>query len=284
MGYSTDYNFQSALTIVHSTVQFHPDKIAGGDKAESEAHYVSLQLARDTLVDPVKRFAYDRFGPEILHWHDCKTIHDYIMRGLQQTGAYYGASLIGLVSLGMLGYLKHGRFWRFYALAAFFVLELHVAMNEDFPMLLRRLINPFFVSTGLRDPYLPYQMLSLGRKLAVTFFIAMNQLGPLINSSETPSEDTISAENLNQLNAITENLDRELSRLMELEIAPFASEATAARDLKTALKEWLVQNTVKNDPDVKEAIAQVLASRRAENEAGAPPPVPPHIVGVRRER
>lgn len=58
--------------------QHHPDKM--GLDAGSEAYFMFLRRAQETLVDPVKRFAYDRFGDDMLGWGDQKTMRDYIDR------------------------------------------------------------------------------------------------------------------------------------------------------------------------------------------------------------
>lgn len=70
----------------------HPDKLthgAGPDGMEYGAgdnYFVYLKLAQDTLLDPVKRFAYDRFGPEILNWGSQeKTMQDFLYSALQRS-------------------------------------------------------------------------------------------------------------------------------------------------------------------------------------------------------
>ena len=49
---------------------------------------------------------------------------------------------------------------------------------------------------------------------------------------------------------------------MGLELMPFANDQAATRDLRTSLKEWLISNTIRNDPEVKGAIGVVLDRRR----------------------
>lgn len=72
--------------------------------------YVHLKLCRDVLIDPVKRFAYDRFGPDVLHWKHCSTIRDYVMVGVQSTAFYYAGTGAVLAVLGVVGYLQHAPF------------------------------------------------------------------------------------------------------------------------------------------------------------------------------
>lgn len=86
---------------------YHPDKISDvSARPAAEAIYVHLKLCRDVLIDPAKRFAYDRFGPDILLWRHCTTIPDYVKAGVQNTIMYYGGTGAVLVVLGMVGLLK----------------------------------------------------------------------------------------------------------------------------------------------------------------------------------
>lgn len=99
------------VLIPHRTITHHPDKITDPQsRPYAEALYVHLKLCRDVLVDPAKRFAYDRFGPEILNWRHCTTIQDYVKTGLQNTFMYYSGTGAVLVVLGLVGYLKQAAF------------------------------------------------------------------------------------------------------------------------------------------------------------------------------
>lgn len=246
------------------TVQYHPDKATGADKAAVEAIYVRLKLARDTLIDPAKRFAYDRFGPDILQWGQCKTIRDFVFTGVQNTAIYYVGSGSVLILLGVLGYLQQGMFWRYLVMASLLVVELHTMMRPQFPVILTKAVNPILVATGLRPAYLPFQLLTLLRKLAITFFVALSQLGPLLQGPPAAGQsgDAISPQHLDRVDALAKAADQEVARLMALELMPFAGDQSSTKTLRTSLKEWLVQNTVRNDPEVKRAIGQVLDRRR----------------------
>jgi hypothetical protein len=76
----------------------------------SESYFVNLKVAQETLLDPVKRFAYERFGPDMLQWQHCSSIRDYLLVGLQSTVPVYVGSIVFLVILSTLGYLQWGRF------------------------------------------------------------------------------------------------------------------------------------------------------------------------------
>ena len=89
----------------------HPDKVTSiEDSLVAESYFVNLKTAQDTLIDPVRRFAYERFGPDMLRWQHCITIRDYILVGLQTAAPLYFGSIIFLIILGVSGYLQWGRF------------------------------------------------------------------------------------------------------------------------------------------------------------------------------
>ncbi|KAF2169315.1 hypothetical protein M409DRAFT_20540 [Zasmidium cellare ATCC 36951] len=257
------------------TVQYHPDKASLADKPAHEQIYIRLKLARDTLVDPAKRFAYDRFGADILAWQKASTIRDFVYAGLQQLGVYYIGSTTGLVLLSVLGYLKQGTYWRYFAVAALLLVELHTITRPTFPFALTHILNPLLVRTGFRNPYLPYQLITLLRKLTVTFFIAMSQLGPLLQDAQqtaqaaaTDGSGGVNPKLLDRIDNVTAAADSEITRLMGLELMPFATDPGVARELRGTVKEWLVQNTVRNDPEVKGAVGRVLERRRRQEGEG----------------
>lgn len=99
------------LTLTHRAAVYHPDKVAtSGDDAPSDSIFVQLKLAQDTLLTPTKRFAYDRFGPDVIHWQHCSSLGDYIVVGLKAATPIYLGSAIFMIFLGVTGYLQWGRF------------------------------------------------------------------------------------------------------------------------------------------------------------------------------
>jgi DnaJ-class molecular chaperone len=84
----------------------HPDR-AG---AASDQFFIKLKQAEDTLVDPVKRFAYERFGPDILHWKACATEGDYITTGFQKMIGRYIGTVIVMAGAQMFGRFPHGTY------------------------------------------------------------------------------------------------------------------------------------------------------------------------------
>ena len=52
-------------------------------------------------------------------------------------------------------------------------------------------------------------------------------------------------------------------------MAPFAGDEEMLASLKGKIKEWLVQNTIRADPMVRDALGRSLQKRRVDAPAGA---------------
>jgi hypothetical protein len=248
------------------TVQMHPDKYNGPEKTTMEALYINMKFARDILVDPAKRFAYDRFGPSIFTWQNSKTMREFVYVGATSIIGFYASSAGALILLAVAGYLRAAMFWRYLTMAALFVVELYIVSRPRSPWILGNVLNPLLMMTGLRLPYLQFQLIALLRKLTLTFFIALSQLEPLLRDPQKQNLDEtgpmVMAQRLNHVDALTNAAEAELGRLLGMELMPFAGEPSAAKVLRSSLKEWLVQNTIRNDPAVKVAAAKVMEEKR----------------------
>lgn len=91
--------------------QHHPDKITQGEGLPADNYFVYLKLAQDTLLDPAKRFAYDRFGPDVLTWGDRnKTMQDFLMTGLQRSLLPYVGGFVTIIFLNFTWWASWGRY------------------------------------------------------------------------------------------------------------------------------------------------------------------------------
>lgn len=257
----------------------HPDK-AGGDAADANAYFVHLKTAADTLLDPARRFAYDRFGPDVVTWTHCVTIRDFVIRGAQVLIPYYGVAAVAMYAAGLLGYLDWGRYERWLVLAAMFVFELHTVTRPSHPALFSRVVNPLLALLAPGRPaYLPFQAVSLARKLSITLYIAFSQIGPLLNADTTQgrvsvqpqgaAEEALVRQNLDRLEAMARGLDTDASRLLDMEMSPYAGDPTLLAGMRVKVKEWLVQNTIRSDPMVRDALGRSFKKRRIDAPAGA---------------
>ncbi len=260
----------------------HPDKAGPGRAVEDvNAYFVHLKSAADALVDPAKRFAYERFGPEVVGWGPrCVTIRDHVARGAGAAMVpHYGAAAVALYALGLLGYLDWGRYERWLVLAGMFVFEAHAVTRPGLPGVLEWVVNPLLVGVVGRAPYLPFQLIALARKVCVTVYIAFSQIGPLL-AADTRSGNLVVArrggddeaalrQGLERLEMTVKALDADATRLLETEMVPFAGDEETRNSMWAKVKEWLVQNTIRSDPMVRDALGRSFAKRRMDAPAGA---------------
>lgn len=251
---------------------YHPDKVSSSTPL-TDGYFVHLKQAQDILLDPAKRFAYDRFGPDMVAWQHCSSIRDYLVQGLQSILPYYGFAAIAMYVLGMLGYLDWGKYWRWLTVVVLCVFELHTVSRPYFPPFAAKLLNPLLSTFTHHPPYLPFQLLQLARKMSITLYIAFSQIGPLLQSPEQARQQGDQEANLRQqldrLEMTAKATDLEATRLMGMEMVPFIGDQHALNQVQGQVKEWLVQNTIRNDPEVRDAIGNLLQRRRADAPAGA---------------
>lgn len=61
--------------------------------------------------------------------------------------------------------------------------------------------------------------------------------------------------------------ESEARRLLAMDMAPFAGDESGTKELRGRVREWLVNNTIRSDPEVRDAMGRAVAKRRT----GAPP-------------
>lgn len=215
----------------------------------------------------MKRFAYERFGPAMLEWERCSSIHDYLLQGLYFTLPTYVAGAFFMYISGILGYIKIGRFWRWLAFISILVFQLHTSSSPHFPIILTKFLNPILRTFTNRPPYLPFQLIQLAHRLSITIFIALSQIGPFFNTTEKNCTSEIEIQKrIDYLGAKIRRIDAEASRVLNLEMTPFFKEKKSLDSMKLRMREWLVQNTVRMDPAVRDAVTKTLEKRNNSTE------------------
>ena len=63
---------------------------------------------------------------------------------------------------------------------------------------------------------------------------------------------------------MTRALDYEATKLIDVELVPFKADPQQAANLQGKMREWLVQNTIRGDPMVRDALGRSLKKRRVE--------------------
>lgn len=126
-----------------------------------------------------------------------------------------------------------------------------------------------------REPYLPFQFIALLRKLILTVYIALSQIGPLLVQSpqtkkpKAADDEKSLRESLVRLETLSKQLDADAGRLMDMEVAPFKGDTASVHNLQGKMREWLVQNTIRADPMVRDAMGKSFTKRRIDAPSGA---------------
>ncbi|KAI8978325.1 hypothetical protein BD414DRAFT_516950 [Trametes punicea] len=107
--------------------RYHPDRVG----AQGEQMFIEVRDAYDSLKSPVKRFAYERFGPEALSWSQCTTLREYVHHGLLQASGFYIVSLCSLIFFSFLNPSSPVSYWRYLMLAFTAVYELLFLLNPS---------------------------------------------------------------------------------------------------------------------------------------------------------
>ncbi|KAL8725509.1 MAG: hypothetical protein Q9181_006393 [Wetmoreana brouardii] len=254
-----------------------PDKaVSPEDHANAEIFFVKLKSAQDTLTDPAKRFAYERFGPDMLHWQHVSSIRDYISVGLQAAAPLYAGSALVMIILSIVGYLQWGRYtlpqWRYLVFMCLGLVEYHTLTRPYWSPFLAKVLNPLLTILTSHPPLLPFQFLTLAHKAVFTFFIALGQLSPLFAPKDQPVSSSTSGfdeQQLQRLEQLSMSTEVETGRLLTLEMAPVVGDEAGQNDMKGKVREWLVQNTIRADPEVRDAIGRFMHKRRAGAPVGA---------------
>lgn len=125
------------------------------------------------------------------------------------------------------------------------------------------------VSTDSQTFYLlPFQIISLARRVSITIHIFISQLDVAKGSSPAGAPGTLSAQSLQrlgQLVQLSQVADREATRLLQLGFAPFRGDRESVATLRRSMKEGLVLGSVRNSQEVQEAVAQVRQRKRRGN-------------------
>jgi hypothetical protein len=109
--------------------RYHPDRV-GSQGAEI---FMKTRDAFEALKNPTIRFAYDRFGPDVLGWSQLTTTREYLRQGLLQSAGYHIATAIGLLVFSAVGNQNPVKFWRYVLFFVFFASELAYVLYPSPP-------------------------------------------------------------------------------------------------------------------------------------------------------
>ncbi|KAL8830914.1 MAG: hypothetical protein Q9170_005516 [Blastenia crenularia] len=105
---------------------------------------------------------------------------------------------------------------------------------------------------------------------------AMGQLSPFFASPSPPnsSSSAFDEQQLQRLEQLAQTADAEIGRMLALEMAPLVGDEAGQNEMKGRVREWLVQNTIRADSEVRDAMGRAMQKRRVGAPAGARQTVP----------
>jgi curved DNA-binding protein CbpA len=258
------------------TLKYHPDKVAQKDQARATDFYRHLSHAREIILDPAKRWAYDRFGPDGLRaCAKCVTIKEYTDNALIVAMGTYGALFLFLIGTNALGFLRDGAYWRYLAILAIAVYDVRTAMRPDSPSFITKWLNPLVTGLNLRPAYLPFQVTSIVKKASISAAQFLGLLIPLYRddpqrpAKATDDSDESRHKQLDRLEAVVQAGNQDVTRILELESTIFKENERAKGELRSAMTNYMVQNVIHQEPEVRNAIGQRIGRRRTGAPHGA---------------
>jgi len=85
----------------------HPDRVG----VQGEQKFIEARDAYDVLKSEIRRWAYDRFGPEVIGWEkECTSVGDYLERGLMASCGFYIVSAVAMILYAIFGQSGFGAF------------------------------------------------------------------------------------------------------------------------------------------------------------------------------
>jgi len=154
----------------------HPDKILQYPQAEQDSmstRYIEIQKSYETLKTPLTRYAYDKFGPNIIKsCQNCKNKRDYIMQSITFL-IFYASSAVVTLLLLVSGRLDYGTFWRCSGLIVMAWLECGMLLGEE------HWTDGFFRWRTV------HEKVQIMHHVGVTWCMALSQIGPTLFPYET---------------------------------------------------------------------------------------------------
>jgi hypothetical protein len=195
-----------------------------------------------------------------------KTIRDYVYAGLRSLAPEYVKGGLMLVVLNYFWLPRSGQFWRYLAISSLAFLELYFLTHDwKAPYLSMRVaeLAHWLVPGILPSHLLPFQILALARRISISLNIFISQLAPQAGRSSAEQDHQIQAQ-ISHLHQIAARVDAEATGLLGLGFAPFKGEKKHVEALKKGMKEGMVTSAVRSTPEVREAVAKVLARREKD--------------------
>jgi len=221
----------------------HPDRV-GSQGADL---FVVVREGYEALMETNKRWAYDRFGADILTCKECVTQREFLTRGLIQSLGFHIVSGLALLFFSVIGKSSGVAFWRYTLFFGHFASELSLLFS---PSPSSPEYQGYSVLSLLFPTRLAFQHIRLLHQVFMFFSIAISRVAPVIFPDSV--DDVSSPVLAHGAAAILEkvkNVDRELHSMIEsqviLPVRPLDSKSSGDPDEHSlALLEREMENLV----------------------------------------
>ncbi|KAG1739109.1 DnaJ-domain-containing protein [Suillus paluster] len=203
--------------------KYHPDRVG----PSGEALFIEVRDAFEALKDPVVRFAYDRFGPDVLKWKECTTMREYLRRGLLSSSLYHIMTGAGLILFSAIGKPSPIAAWRYLLFICLFASELYLLLAPS-PSALSP--SPFIDAAPshatILDVLFPkrvvYQHVLLLHQIFFFLSVALSRVAPVLFPSLMRGDPAVDQQIVRalaeRLGALAKTTERELSIMLDMEL------------------------------------------------------------------
>ncbi|KAI0048800.1 hypothetical protein FA95DRAFT_1604904 [Auriscalpium vulgare] len=254
----------------------HPDRV--GDAGAPM--FIAVRAGYEALMKPAKRWAYDRFGPDILKCEHCKTPRDYLHEGVQNTIIYHVSTGLALLFFSAIGFNNGVAFWRYaffflFAASEFSLLFSPSAYLDD--------EGGFSLLRWLFPNRTPFQHILVLHQAFVFVSLALSRVAPVLFP---PPVVAPKAETERMILDKIKGIDRELHALLQTELVAIQPSGSRAADgarvelddgtmdiLTREMEHLLIEGRLRSEGgDVARARREVITRERAEQAARPPRP------------
>ncbi|KAG6335824.1 hypothetical protein ID866_3260 [Astraeus odoratus] len=251
----------------------HPDRVG----PQGEAHFVEVRDAFEALKDPIVKFAYDRFGPDVLRWKECSTMKEYLRRGLLNSSAYHVVTGAGLVLFSVIGRPSPIATWRYLLFIVMFALEFYLLLTSPSQSAEPSLfVDDMSVIGTIPDRLFPnrvvYQHVSLLHQIFLFLSIALSRVAPVLFPSLVGSDPAAKQQMVKamaeRVEMLAKSTERELSIMQNIALHAIHDSHPSEDGVPTNITEL----PKKLDEDVMRvlstAMEDILIEGKLKSEAG----------------
>ncbi|OAX42810.1 DnaJ-domain-containing protein [Rhizopogon vinicolor AM-OR11-026] len=203
--------------------KYHPDRVG----PSGESLFIEVRDAFEALKDPVVRFAYDRFGPDVLKWKECTTMREYLRRGLLTSSFYHIMTGAGLILFSAIGKPSPIAAWRYLLFLGLFASELYLLLAPS-PSALppSAFVDVSQSRATVLDILFPkrivHQHILLLHQIFFFLSIALSRVAPVIFPSLMRGDPAVDQRIVlamgERLGSLAKTTERELSIMLDMEM------------------------------------------------------------------